>query len=83
MGERIERQDRLVASHEGPLVEGSATEELLPLTDDVFESHVRGRETIGVYPLARPRHRRPPAGGMHANALVSASLHPVRQGVPA
>jgi superfamily II DNA or RNA helicase len=32
---------------------GRPPKNYLPLTDDVFESHVRGRETIGIYPLLR------------------------------
>lgn len=32
---------------------GRSPKSYLPLTDDVFESHVRGRETIGIYPLLR------------------------------
>ena len=32
---------------------GRAPRDYLPLTDEVFESHVAGRETVGIYPLLR------------------------------
>jgi superfamily II DNA or RNA helicase len=32
---------------------GRAPRDYLPLTDDVFEAHLAGRETVGIYPLLR------------------------------
>ncbi len=35
---------------------GRAPRDYLPLTDDVFEAHLAGGETVGIYPLLRGDH---------------------------
>ena len=51
LGERPHRQERLCASDRGGLELGTARRRICRSSDEAIERHLRGRESIGVYPL--------------------------------
>ena len=52
---RVRRAESPVGSQRRRVVgrRARAPRDYLPLTDDVFEAHLAGRETVGIYPLLR------------------------------